>query len=284
MVKRRIVLGFSLLVLLSCEKNTHEEADSERMESAGVLARVAGQAITQEQLDITMERTFGGSLAYFTNEDVENKVLQSLVGSKAIAIASAKELDPDVKRRIEVQTALYREELLVKEYLAKYAKPSPITANQIENYYQEHLQDFGGDEVLTFEYISSYEQIDPKTRDELKASLGSAAVDNWEDWVSKNKHRAPIKYKKATLKTKLLDQPLRRILRRAEESVPEYHFDNGRWTVARVLAKQQAAAKPLSEVSAEIRKRLAPINMKAAIKKVTDKAIKQVPVEYLERN
>ncbi len=82
-----------------------------------VLARVNGSAITASELNAAVERSFGADAEL---ADTRRKgVLESLVLSRAIALAREKELDEAGKRAIERKVAAYREEVLVREYLAQ---------------------------------------------------------------------------------------------------------------------------------------------------------------------
>ena len=129
-----------------------------------LLASVNESPITQAQLDQSLERTFGSD-AREVDSETRRKVLESLVTSRAIALQSERELDAAFKQDLERRVSAYREELLVKRFLAKHAPPQPVSKEQIEAYYRQYPQRFGGYTRRRFELLASEGSLSGRERE-----------------------------------------------------------------------------------------------------------------------
>ena len=65
-----------------------------------------------------------------------------------------------------------------------------------------------------------------------------------------------------------------------EKQTSKPFFIDGKVYVARITSAEQQKARPLNEVSAEIRKTLAPLQLQQAISSISDEILKTVKVEY----
>ena len=81
-------LGYALvgLLLVGCEDESRQALEKVPVEPSATLVMVDDSAITRAQLELTIERTLGESAPLFATEEVERKILESLVSSRAMAL------------------------------------------------------------------------------------------------------------------------------------------------------------------------------------------------------
>jgi hypothetical protein len=248
-----------------------------------VLARVDGTPITEIELNQAMERFFADQSQIRNREQVEGRIVQSLIDSRAISRLAEAELDGDARQMLDVKVAAYREELLVKSYLADHADPHPVTSDMVEEYYRTHRDEFGGGTAKRFEIVQTTRSLKDDERKTLIQLLGKLSSEkDWHRWADSHKS-LPIGWREVTAKVEVLMQPLKSLVAGTEQGeTSPLHMDD-QLTIVRVKETKVLAAKPLSEVSAEIRRKLAPLKMKEAIKTISEAAKKQVKVELFEK-
>ncbi|MGA4638059.1 peptidyl-prolyl cis-trans isomerase [Pseudomonas solani] len=275
------------LLLAGCRDDDGAEALAQvPVEPSATLVTVDESPITRAQLELTVERTLGESAPLFANDEVERKILDSLVASRAMALLAERELDAGERAQLDLKAQAYREELLVRHYLEQHATPEPVTSEQVADYYQRHPEEFGGGVEKSFEIITSDQELDETQRAELIALLSSAEVqgNDWQKrvaaWRAAGK---PLEYRSNRIKPELLEQPLRSLVEpTAAGSIAPLYVD-GQMLLVRVTAEERLPARPLSEVSGEIRGKLAPQALKQAVKSLSEEATRQVKVQYSSR-
>ncbi len=279
--------ALALAVLLAgCKDDSKQALNEVPVEPSATLVTVDKTPITRAQLELTIERTLGESAPLFANEEVERKILESLVSSRAMALLAERELDASEREQLDLKAQAYREELLVRHYLEAHANPEPVTAEQVADYYNRHQDEFGGGVEKSFEIIASDQELEPAQRTELITLLSGPQVQgkDWQklvaDWRQAGK---PLQYRQSRLKVELLEQPLRSLVEpTAAGSVAPLYVD-GQLMLVRVTAEQQLPAKPLAEVSGTIREKLAPQALKQVVKNLSSEALKAVQVQYSSR-
>lgn len=274
------VLLMSFSLLNACEpKGTSVRDDSK------VLATVNGTAISERQLRLHVEKRFADSDALLADAEVSLKVLESLVAGKSMAVLAKAELDQTELELIAFETARFEEAALSKAYLKKHVDVSPVTNDMVSAYYQKHPEKFGGQKIKTIEMVSSQGQLNETERDQwLKAIAGFTEKSNWIKQTSTLNKKLPIRFQQIEVVEGLLAPDLEKIvagLNKGQKSNVSFLKDG--ITVVRVTGLRETPAKPLSEVSTVIRKSLAPIKLKEAVKKVSEKALSQVKVTYAEQ-
>ncbi|EQM71067.1 MULTISPECIES: peptidyl-prolyl cis-trans isomerase [Pseudomonas] len=275
------------LLLAGCRDDDGAEALAQvPIEPSATLVTVDESPITRAQLELTVERTLGESAPLFANDEVERKILDSLVASRAMALLAERELDAGERAQLDLKAQAYREELLVRHYLEQHATPEPVTSEQVADYYQRHPEEFGGGVEKSFEIITSDQELDETQRAELIALLSGAEVqgNDWQKrvaaWRAAGK---PLEYRSNRIKPELLEQPLRSLVEpTAAGSIAPLYVD-GQMLLVRVTAEERLPARPLSEVSGEIREKLAPQALKQAVKSLSEEATRQVKVQYSSR-
>lgn len=275
------------LLLAGCRDDDGAEALAQvPVEPSATLVTVDESPITRAQLELTVERTLGESAPLFANDEVERKILDSLVASRAMALLAERELDAGERAQLDLKAQAYREELLVRHYLEQHATPEPVTSEQVADYYQRHPEEFGGGVEKSFEIITSDQELDETQRAELIALLSGAEVqgNDWQKrvaaWRAAGK---PLEYRSNRIKPELLEQPLRSLVEPTQAGSIAPLYVNGQMLLVRVTAEERLPARPLSEVSGEIREKLAPQALKQAVKSLSEEATRQVKVQYSSR-
>lgn len=270
-------------LLAGCQDDSREALQAVPVEPSATLVTVDGTPITRAQLELTIERTLGESAPLFATDEVERKILESLVSSRAMARLAERELDPSERAELDLKAQAYREELLVRHYLQANATPEPVTTEQVADYYKRHPEEFGGGVEKSFEIIGSDQNLDEAQRAELIALLSGPEVQgqDWEALVATWRGAGkPLEYRKNRLKLELLEQPLRSLVEPTAVGAIAPLYADGQLLLVRVTGEQQLPGKPLAEVSAAIREKLAPQALKQAVKSLSAQALKELKVEY----
>ncbi|WP_337058958.1 peptidyl-prolyl cis-trans isomerase [Pseudomonas sp. USHLN015] len=274
-------------LLAGCRDDDGAEALAQvSVEPSATLVTVDDSPITRAQLELTVERTLGESAPLFANDEVERKILDSLVASRAMALLAERELDAGERAQLDLKAQAYREELLVRHYLEQHATPEPVTSEQVADYYQRHPEEFGGGVEKSFEIIASDQALEEPQRAELIALLSGAEAKarDWQKQVAAWRAAGkPLEYRSNRIKPELLEQPLRGLVESTEVgSIAPLHAD-GQLLLVRVTGEERLPARPLSDVSGEIREKLAPQSLKQAVKRLSEEATRQVKVQYSSR-
>lgn len=279
-----ILLG-SILLLSSCNRAEETQHESP-IEQSTILARVNNEVITDEDLHFFINKTFANNSLAIRNKEIKKNILASLVASKAMKIAMQAELSQDEINDIKIKTQHYEEELFIKEYLQQYAIPEPVTSAMISNYYQEHLDQFGQVDVKTVEILQRKTKLNEGERDSILTNLSTInAEKNWQNYAENKGKPLGLSYIKTRFSPGIFDKNIAEVIEKMQVG------DNSKITfvqeqpyIVRVIAKQTLPAKPLSSVNADIRKKLAALQLKKAVKESTEKVLQQVNVVYTESN
>ena len=285
----KVILVLLLTTIIACSEqqegseNETEANSTTQQQSDPVLVRVNNTEITSNDLSIVIDRTLGAAASVSMNAELRNKLLESMVQSRTMALLSEKEIDADDLATIESKTKLYREELLVKEYLQRHIAAQPVTQEMVEAYYRDNLQRFGVIESKTFEYITSTAEMDSDKRNSLLKRLSNATFESdWKTFVGSLKEDGyPLRYQRATIKIDLLNAPLKQLVSQTPKGgISPVKFGRVLYLV-RVLDVNTTEPKPLAEVSVDIRKSLAHLQMKKAVKEASAQAQNNVVIERL---
>lgn len=281
-----LLVAIFALVLTACGAPRDSGTEGVRLPGEDrVLARVNGSAITQYDLDASIKRTLGAAGAKMLDEAGQRVMLESLVAARAIARKQAQTISPEQSRSIEKQTAAYREQLLVKMYLAQNAPSEPVSETMVQNYYDAHKEQFGSRTVHTYEMLTTEGAMTDDQRDRILAAL--KAPEKIADWAAAaerlNAKGLPVFYRKATSDAGILEPQLRDIVGRLKTGqCAEPTLVNGRLHILRVTRVRTIPPRPLNEVSADIRKILLPVQLKKAVKQASDQVMKTARVEYTD--
>lgn len=257
-------------------------ATSDAASESKVLAVVDGTRITERDLQQAQERMFKNASPLPDPAQYRPNLLRSLIASRAISRLAERELSQEAVASLEARVAAYREELLMKEYLSAHANPQPISGDMVEKYYNDHPQEFGGGTTKRFEIVQTQDDLRDEERAEAIRLLGSlASVDDWRQWVQQHQE-IPLVWRKLKARVELLEQPMKSLVSATDPGSASSLHMGRRLTIVKVNAVEPHPPRPLLEVSAEIRKKLAPIKMRDAVKAIADAAVQQAHVEIVE--
>ncbi|MFQ3247453.1 MAG: hypothetical protein ACI9SP_004110 [Arenicella sp.] len=280
---KSILLAFCLL-LVACEQATIElkgepEVSTEQEDQSEVLAKVNGEPITQDDIDFMIQRTFSGSEQLFFNEEMQGKVLESLIASKAMQQKMRATLSEDRLADIKSRTMAFEEELYVKEYLTEFATPEPVSSKMVQDYYQQYPEEFGGGDSIAFEMLATTTKPSADQRDAILAQ--ARVIKDSADWSAfANDNELGLVYKNVVLQSGLLAPELERAVKNTKVGeTSDIVLIKGVPHAVRVTSVTTLPAKPLSAVSAQIRKKLAALQLKKSVKAASEAAISEAKVE-----
>jgi hypothetical protein len=245
-----------------------------------VLAQVGDEKITNQDVDFTIERSFDRSQLTTVDASLQQKILDSLIASHAMKQLVMADMQPEEIQKIKNLSKAYEEELYVKEYLQRHVTPAPVTAEMVQDYYNEHPEEFGAETLRDFELLKAPAQLEEAQRDLLLKKIEAIrSASNWSGSAKAWQQELKLQYQqgrnKAGLLHKTLEQKINAIAQGETSSV--FYID-GELYLVRVNGLEQLPPKALSEVSDNIRKRLAPLLLRDAVKKASEEARSKVKV------
>ena len=269
-----------LALLAACTQQPDNAYDTSK-----VLVRVNGEPITEYELVINIETLFGkGQPANRVKETERKKILESMIMSRLIRQQAEKSLDESRKSLFEQKALIYKEKIIVNDYLKNNIKYAPVTNEMVTAYYNKHPEKFGGEQILHYELLTTKNKLSEIDRDKLLGIYVS--VKKTDDMVMLQKHIAEkgmsLSYHKGRLRPGVLDAKIESVLaslKQGETSV--LSMQKGRPYIIKLVERKQQAPKSLSSVATAIRKQLAPMALKQSIKQETDKLKESAKIEYL---
>ncbi len=274
----------AILALVSVLTYLLTDGSSERMAPGlVVLAKVNGEPITDEDVDLALERTFSTVDLMLAGQDLRDKVLDSLIASRAMKQAVAKEMSEEEIEGIRRKVRAYQEELFVKEYLQRHAAPEPVTAEMVAQYYGEHPEQFGAEALRDFELLKAPAKQNEAARDKLLNAIPAIRGEvNWTKVAKSLAAQYGLQYQQGRSKTGLLHPKLDEALQRLDKgATSDVIYIDGQLHLVRLRDVTRTSPKPLSEVSADIRKKLAPRQLKKAVRQLSERARSEADVEIL---
>jgi hypothetical protein len=250
-----------------------------------VLARVNDGVITAYDLQASLERSFGPERAASADAKLRREVLESMVLSRALALARDAELDAGARAALERKLAAYREELLVKQYLAEHQPPVPVSDDQAERFYREHPERFGAGQAKRYELIGSERELATSERDALLRALeGGSSQADWTAWVKGLRAKGlPLVFASGRGEEGALHGKLRSVIASlAPGQVSPVTFVEGRIYLLRVTGSEPIAPTPFAQVRPQIKEMLGPLQVKDALQRAGAKVLPHARVQYLE--
>jgi len=285
-MNNRIFLLIISIFLVACKPNdVDDNASQVTPENDHVLVEVNGKQINEKDLEAAIVHTLGEYASFQLDDAGRGKVLKSLVLSKAMALTQEKRLTAAESNNIDRMVQAYREELLVKQYLNENVVPIPVTSEMVEEYYNNNPERFGGKSIRTFEVVKGLTKIKGPARNKIIASITELSKESdWKKATAKLKQTGvQVEYSKGALSTGTLKSDIDKILQNLPiKQSSTIQFVDGLPMVVRVVSEKNIAPKPLALVSNDIKKSLAPLQLKKAVKQVSDELMKSVTVTYTE--
>lgn len=249
----------------------------------GTLVVVNGTPITDREVQFAIERNFDFSTQHQGGEPLRKSVIESLIASEVIRQQAKSKLSADVLETIDLQTAAYENELYIKEYLSATITPEPVSAEMVEAYYKSNPEKFGGGDLKTFELLKTT-KANEAARDEFLASIES--IKQAKDWKAISVQWAEtlgLTYQQAEANADVLIKELKTIVDDLDEGeTSNVILIKGNVYLVRVIKTRTIAPKPLVQFKTQIRESLAPIQLRDAIKKVSDQLIKNAEIRYID--
>jgi hypothetical protein len=248
-----------------------------------VLAKVNGKSITRYDVAMELSLAVGDLVSGGLGEQSQKGMLDALVQRKAIARARLKEMGHQEEIVLHKQVDSFREKLLVRQYLAKHAENVKLTDADIQKYYEEHQEQFGGRVVTTYEMLAGMTALETRKRNEfIKSVEKAAAIPDWRKWAADLfKNGYGVRYLSGSADEKMLQPEIGNLLASLQKGqTSPLTFIEGKPYLVRVLETRMTAAKPLTEVKEDIRKILMPRVYKQAAQQVSAEVMKKARVKY----
>lgn len=278
-MKRLIALLCAALWLTGCSDSSELPAT---LDADPVLARVGTETISRQELDIAINDNIGPYAALHLGPEGEQKVLQSLVMRKLMSQQQLALLDAEAKALLDLQVKAYREELLTKQYVQQQLTPEPVTEQMVQDYYQRYPQEFGAAEYANYQLVRADAGLDSKQRQRVLWYLEQlTATTDWTPLAAQARQEGLAFYLVTGTSSEqgLIPEYQALIAPLAEGQISAVAELNNRFVKVKVLERQRIAAKPLAEVRDDIRKKLAPMQLKRAIEQATDNLKASTDVE-----
>ncbi|WP_144391293.1 peptidylprolyl isomerase [Pleionea sediminis] len=278
--KTSLVFLVSLFVACSDTSNKTEDSSSTNQDW---LVKVNGDVISSEDLESAIERTVGELAAFQLDESGRQKVLESLVLSRAMADKQLSLMTEEEVASIDSQVKAYREELLAKLYLKNNLTPIPVTEEMVKEYYENNPDKFGGKTVRSYEVVKANSKVSGEARKKIMSSLSDIAKEpQWQDKVQQLKQQGfGVSYAKGAVTQGVLNSKVDSIIQGLPlQEASSVHFVDGIPMILRVVKEQKVSPKPLAEVRNDIRKSLAPIQLRKAVKKASKEILAEAKVVY----
>jgi hypothetical protein len=250
-----------------------------------VLARVGGDPVTRAELDFALQRVAQGRSVERIPEraKVEQRLLESLLDARAMAGLAWDAMTPAERESLGLQVRAYREELLVQRWLSAHTTPEPVSSEMVERYYRQHPRELGGGRELGFELVRSAHAPSEAERDRLIGLLaGLERVDDWQAWVGSDAGLG-FEYSRTQAEPTLLEQPLRGLVEGTPVGAVSAIGQGPELLRVRVLSEREIPPRSLEDSSAEIRRRLAPMQLREGVKRAAAEAREGVAVTYPPR-
>lgn len=245
-----------------------------------VVATVNGDPVYEEHVQVMLDRFSAGAVE--DDQAVRRNVVESLVRAKALADHARHSLSAESVERIEARADLYRQELLVAAYLEAEADPQPVSNRMVQEYYNNHREEYALGRRLHLQYLESVEGLDERAKRQLMKAMGEVKAD--EDWrraqATLEAQGFKVRFRETRIQASLLAEPLKTIVSRLQPKEASAVFYGDALYRAKLLSSEALGYTPLSEVSAAIRKSLAPVQMKKAVQRLSDDAVGKADIEY----
>lgn len=275
--RRTLVLPCLVGVLCACN-------DEEPVQLPGdetVVAKVEEQPITDYDVARALDKSLGKFAVPSVERRAREKVVESLVQSRAMTILAERSLEPVQLMAVEREVASYRESLLVKHYLSQHAPVQAVTSEQIQAHYEKYPERYGARQERTYELIFGVKPLDGAARIRVMRKLTTmSASQNWSEAAQASTAEEKLGYATGSVGEKALHPKLKELLEgMSQGSTSNIVIVQGRAYVGRITGETQVKPRPLSEVRDEIEKALEPANLSRSIRQVGKDAAAKLKVE-----
>ena len=267
---KAVLLSFLVISLMAC---SDQSKVAQPTDGSSVVATVAGEVITENELNNQIKKLTG--LESLTSDQalIRKNVIDSMVLAKLMAKKQKTLMSQDDLIQLELDVKAYREERLAQMFMSENVQTLPPSADQVKAYYDANLHRFGGG---TFADITRYVLADgcmlPQSEGESIKVLEEKILEISCEKTSQNQ----------TLLLSKLSSETGRTSEKLTTEKPLWMTNNSGQTIIFIRKIEQRKAAPLSDVAADIRKMMAPMQFKSAIASVKAQLLNETEVEILD--
>jgi hypothetical protein len=269
---KQLLTAVVALSLLACSNDEITQLQD------NAVAEVQGEKLTQTDLQVAAKRSLGRHYNALDEQGKEN-LLNSVISAEAMAVLAKAEMTTQEYDEIVSQSQAYLKELLVRRYLKNNAIPQPVSQQQVSQYYQTHPEEFGGGSVYD---VSIFTCIANNVKDNAICSkaMASDQLDVWQRQAN-----SPQQFKLVRRNVSSLIESDLVLVTLAKGAAPQsaspVKVIDGNFIRIFNHSHKPLAPVPLISVSNEIRERLAPLQLKRAIKDAAENARNSVEIKRL---
>jgi hypothetical protein len=263
---RLTTLLFVLVSISGCQKN--EPVATVQPSLSDMIAKIDGEPVYKDELDIVINHTVGEFAALQLGDDGRKKVLESLIIRKLMSDKQLQSMGQEELRQLELEITSYREELLTKRYVREQLIAQPVTDEMIADYYQSNLHIYGENTVRRFEMARADVSYSPALQKKISLVMQELTPhSNWSETIKKARQIGqPLFVVSGSSSENGLTDDYKEIIQSlGAGDVSALYTINGIMVRFKITELIPIPAKPLSEVSADIRKTLAPLQLKKSI-------------------
>lgn len=260
-------LILSCLTLVGCGNNLPEQGSEK-------IIKVGDNYVLQAQIDFSLSKfDYLAQQNIKTNKDQYRDLLESIALTQLMADKQYKELSEQEKSTLAIQVKAYENELLAKEYLARKAQVKQPTRADIEEYYNSHLEFFGKTNQYEIEQLKILDNC------LLEPALTSVILDK-KLYEKLKKSKCEILQSNELISAKDIHSKYTFASKSVDKNMAYWTSVNNQPMIVFIKDTLVTEARPVSEVTNEIRQRLAAENFK---KSFEDERLKlSLEIEYLK--
>ena len=266
------------------EKKSQDESELDRVD---MVAIVGDEVITQSELDFAIEniyKNFQTPESYPEKESIRKNVLESLVAAKAIKHQMLQDLDQVEKQNINRKILAYADELYVKAYLQRHVNPQPVSTKMVKSYYDQNMEEFGGGDEILVEMLKMKTPPSEEQRDTFLGKIDQLRNEkNWKSYSANTLGNLKLEYFRTIVRPELFVSAIHDAIdATAEGETSNMVFVDGIPHIVRILSVTKQQPQSLADVSRNIRKKLAAIQLKASVKEASIQALENTKVQYAQ--
>lgn len=251
-------------------------------DSDTVLARVSGIPVTQHDFNLAARSVVREQDLKKLSKSVRQKILESIVATRAIAQAREAVMSEDELAELEKKVLTYREELLVRQYLAENTPARPVTPEMIQEYYISHPKLSGGETVRMYEMITNNRVPTLRERKALEALLKDPHMrEDWEGWAGRLRDRGyPIVFRTGQSDDEGVPAQLRETMQSIGKGEASLIFIKGICFAVRITDVTENIPRPSGKTAALIRDMLGPSQLSKAVREASDQVLEKTEIIY----
>lgn len=265
---------FAALLVVGCDS-----ADKGKT----VVARVNGEAIYMAELKTNIISIFGMDKEPSIQDEQRKKILESMVLGRLIKQQAEKDLEQEILDSINRQSKIYKERLIINQYLKNNIKSPEVSDSMIKEYYETHASEYGERKLREYELLTTKDKMSELVRNKMLkdyASL-STGLDISEVYKKLNKKGHHLIYRK-DLQDKDLQQSGTRVLVQQldNKQTSKLSFIDDRPYIVKISSEKLVPATPLSELRSEIAQKQTAVMMKQVIQDKYTELKSQSDIKY----